>query len=67
MRHGGGTSFSEVLCVFGWSEEAATAFRKAFREWERAGRPSVPLGSTNYRETFKKQQRKKKCLSSIKK
>lgn len=36
-------SFSEILAVMTWDEDAARAYRKALKSYERAGRPTVPI------------------------
>lgn len=36
-------AFSEILAVMAWDEDAAKAYRKALKSYERAGRPTVPI------------------------
>jgi hypothetical protein len=48
----------EVSCVLAWSESARVAYVKALREWEKKGRPPIPLGAKDYRQTH----RRKKCV-----
>ena len=45
-------AIAEMLCVLSWSEEARLAYVAALESWRRAGCPPVPLGATNYRDTF---------------
>jgi len=44
---------AEVLCVLHWSSDAQKAFNDALKDYRRAGSPPIPLGSVNYRATYK--------------
>lgn len=48
----------ELLVALHWSEDLRRHYNRTLREHERAGSPPVPMNSTDYRKTWKKQQRK---------
>lgn len=54
-------NFLEMLCVLSWSEEARLAFAKGLCSYNKAGRPGIPLGASNYQATFRKLKRKERA------
>lgn len=47
-------SATEMLCALKWDAAAAEAFRKALRSWERAGRPGMPLGASDFKSRWRR-------------
>lgn len=43
-------SFGEILALMHWDERFAKAFRRAHREYIKAGSPPIPWGATDYRK-----------------
>lgn len=46
-------SFCEMLVLMGWDDRLARAMRRARREYQAAGSPGIPLGSTDYRKHYR--------------
>ncbi len=47
-------SFTEILALMSWDQRLVKAFHRAMDDYIAAGSPGVPLGSTDYRNHYRK-------------